>query len=125
MTDTHTLTERRRRATRMRDRGATYAEIAETFGYSKSRAHADVAAGTADAASETIETTTARHLHMLAELRAAAWRRLDADETDDAAVDLLLDVLDHEARLRGLYPPAALVVTQGAAGAGDGAGAVV
>lgn len=95
------LTERRTAALRMRLSGATYAAIAENHGHSTSRAHADVAAALADVTRDSAEIMLGRQLFLIADLRAVLIPRTEAGDLD--AIAALLAVMDHEARLLGLY----------------------
>lgn len=103
------LAERRRAALRMRITGATYAEIAEHHGHSTSRAHADVMAAMAEFSRDTPEQVLGRQLSMLADMRAAMWSA--AMDGDSEAITAVLAIMDHEARLLGLYAPVKTAIT--------------
>ncbi len=89
-------------ALRMRRRSKTYAEIADHFGVSRSTAHKMVKDALGEIIREPAEQVLDFELDKLDKLERKLEAQLKADP--DKAVNAYVKVMQHRARLLGLYP---------------------
>lgn len=93
-------------ATRLRLAGATYKEIGDQCGTSKQTAHKAVNRAMKrfqDQAFENVGLHVQEELERLNRLQLAIWRSAMVGQL--GATDRVLKIMDHRARLKGLYTP--------------------
>lgn len=106
--DDETLFERRMRAMTLRNGGATYTQIAERCGTSATQARNDVTWALRHFASESAEDLIARQRSVLHDLQRAHYVRAMSGDKDSSKV--VIECLEHEAKLLGLYAPQRMAI---------------
>lgn len=96
--------ERRATVLRMRNAGATWKSIADQVGVSVDTCVRDVQAALREILREPAEDMIANQRAMLHDMKRAVFVR--ALRGEDAAIDRMVKLFDHEAKLFGLYAPA-------------------
>ncbi len=102
------LWERRMRALTMRNAGATYARIADQMGLTTQTVRADVRKALREVINETAEDMLARQRSILLDLTRSNYAAALSGDRD--ATGVILRVLEHEAKLFGLYAPTRVAV---------------
>ena len=96
--------ERRMKALTMRNAGATFARIAEELGVSEMQIRKDVRKAIAEVVELPVDQMVSRQRAILLDLTRVNYPAAMRGDRD--AQSTLLKVLEHEARLYGLYAPA-------------------
>lgn len=99
-----TVWERRMKALTMRNAGATFARIADQLGISETRARDDVRKATAEVVQLPVDKMVERQRSILLDITRVNYPAAMSGDRD--AQTVLLRVLEHEAKLYGLYAPA-------------------
>lgn len=97
------LWERRYRAMTMRNAGATYSQIGKQLGVSAEIARRDVGLVLKEFIRQPTEDAIAQHLSVLHDARKAYYPAMLRGDTD--AWKPIIQGLEHEAKLRGMYAP--------------------
>lgn len=97
------LWERRLRALTMRNAGATFQRIADQMGLSAATVRNDVRMALREVVSETAEDMVARQRSILLDMTRSLYP--NALQGDLDAQKQIIRILDHEAKLFGLYAP--------------------
>lgn len=103
-----TLWERRSRVLTMRNAGATYQAIAKQLNISTATARNDLRKALREVISETAEDMLARQRSVLMDLQRVNYPAALGGDKD--AQGMVLRVLEHEAKLFGLYAPSRVAV---------------
>lgn len=105
-----TAHDRQMQALQLRRSGATFQQIAEQLGYAhRSNARKAIQAALDGALSEEADALRALELDRLDRLQLAHWQR--ATSGDVKATETVLKVMQHRAKLLGLYAPVQREVT--------------
>lgn len=97
------LTERRFRALRLRNGGATFSEIAKKVGISPALARKDVLAAKRILMEETREELIAEHRSVVLDVRRAVYEKMTEGDIDSCKI--VLSTLERESKLFGLDAP--------------------